>query len=60
MPSAGFETVIPASEWPQTHTLDRTATAIGSKTVRPAKNRNGYKQFFIILVTMQTKTYFTP
>jgi hypothetical protein len=28
--SAGFEPTIPASEWPQTHTLDRMATRLGS------------------------------
>jgi hypothetical protein len=29
MPPAGFEPIKPVSEWPQTHALDRTATAIG-------------------------------
>ena len=29
MPPAGFEPAIPASERPQTHALDRTATGIG-------------------------------
>jgi hypothetical protein len=29
MPSVGFEPAIPASERPQTHALDRTATGIG-------------------------------
>jgi hypothetical protein len=29
MPPAGFEPTIPASERPQTHALDRAATAIG-------------------------------
>jgi hypothetical protein len=29
MPLAGFEPTIPASERPQTHALDRAATAIG-------------------------------
>ena len=29
MPPAGFEPAIPASEWPQTHALDRAATGIG-------------------------------
>ena len=33
MPQAGFEPAIPASERPQTHTLDRTATRIGQKQV---------------------------
>jgi hypothetical protein len=29
MPPVGFELTIPASEWPQTDTLDRVATGIG-------------------------------
>jgi hypothetical protein len=29
MPPVGFEHAIPASERPQTHTLDRAATGIG-------------------------------
>jgi hypothetical protein len=29
MPSAGFETAIPAVKWLRTHTLDRKATWIG-------------------------------
>jgi hypothetical protein len=29
MPPAGFETTIPASEWPQTYVLDRAATGTG-------------------------------
>jgi len=29
MPLTGFEPAIPVSEWPQTHTVDRTATGIG-------------------------------
>ena len=29
MPPVGFEPTIPASEWPQTHALDRAATGIG-------------------------------
>ena len=29
MPAAGFEPAIPASERPQTYTLDRAATRIG-------------------------------
>jgi hypothetical protein len=28
---AKFESAIPASEWPQTHALDRAATGIGNK-----------------------------
>jgi hypothetical protein len=30
MPSVGFERAIPASEWPQTHALDRETTGIGT------------------------------
>jgi hypothetical protein len=33
MPSVGFETTILVSERPQTHTLDRTATGIGTGMV---------------------------
>jgi hypothetical protein len=29
MPPAGYESAIAASEWPQTHALDRAATAVG-------------------------------
>jgi hypothetical protein len=29
MPPVGFEPVIPASEWPQTHAFDRAATWVG-------------------------------
>jgi hypothetical protein len=29
MTSAGFEPTIPASEWPQTHAVDRAANGIG-------------------------------
>ena len=44
MPPAGFEPTIPASERPQTHTLDRAATGIGLgsnpslRSERPATN----------------------
>ena len=34
MPPAGFEPTIPASEWVQTHTLDRAATGIGVSPVQ--------------------------
>jgi len=34
MPPAGFEPAIPASEWPQTHALDHSATGIGTWTNR--------------------------
>jgi len=32
MPSAGFESAIPASQQPQSHDFDRAATGIGNKT----------------------------
>ena len=33
MPPAGFEPVIPASERPQSHALDRAATGIGTNII---------------------------
>jgi hypothetical protein len=33
MPPTGFEPAIPASEQPQTHALDRAATAIGGNSM---------------------------
>ena len=43
MPLAGFEPAIPASDRPQTLTLDRSATGIGQwfnpQTVQPAASR---------------------
>jgi len=33
MPQAGFEPEIPASGWPQTHTLDCAATGIGHNKI---------------------------
>jgi len=33
MSPAGFEPTIPASEWPQTHILDRATTEIGLKFI---------------------------
>jgi hypothetical protein len=33
MPSAGFESAIPASQQPQTHGFDRAATGTGNKTI---------------------------
>jgi len=32
-PPAGFEPAIPASEWPQTHALERADTGIGEKNI---------------------------
>ena len=39
MPSVGFEPAIPASEWPQTHALDRAATGIGDCDYMESKNK---------------------
>jgi hypothetical protein len=36
MPSVGFEPTILVSERPKTHSLDRTATGIGSRPNRPS------------------------
>jgi hypothetical protein len=48
MPSAGFEPKIPASERPQTHALDRAATAIGEVLMVTVKEvtREGLRQDF--------------
>jgi hypothetical protein len=37
MPLAGIEPEIPAVERPQTHALDRAATGVGTKIIRPQK-----------------------
>jgi hypothetical protein len=37
MTPAGFEPKIPASKRPQTHTLDRAVTGIGSTNINPLK-----------------------
>jgi hypothetical protein len=34
MPSTGFEPAIPASEWPQTHALDRAVTSKQCRRIR--------------------------
>jgi len=41
MPQSGLKPIIPASEWPQTHALDREATAIGSGDFTQGKNSKG-------------------
>jgi hypothetical protein len=41
MVPAGFESVIPASEWPQTHASDRAATGIGAYAVALQLNAVG-------------------
>jgi hypothetical protein len=40
----GFEPAFPASEWPQTHALDRTASGVGIKPLV------GYNAADLILV----------
>jgi len=35
MPSAALNSTIPASKWPQTHTLDRVITGIGRQYALP-------------------------
>jgi len=46
MPTAGFETAIPASERPHTHVLDRAATGIGEcKVNKPSKLNILFTQF---------------
>jgi hypothetical protein len=56
MPPAGFETAIPASERPQTHTLDRAATGIDQlsfmilKRVMKCKGKVGYPLFIFVFV----------
>ena len=37
MSLAGFEPAIPASDWPQTHALDRAATVIVTEVPYPYK-----------------------
>jgi len=43
MPPAGLEPIIPASEGPLTHALDRVATGIGSGDFTQGKNGRGVK-----------------
>jgi hypothetical protein len=47
MPLAGFEPTVPASELPQTHTLDREATGIGH-VIRQDKLAVGWR--FVLIV----------
>jgi len=35
MPPAAFNSTIPASQWPQTHNLDRVTTGIGRQYALP-------------------------
>jgi hypothetical protein len=50
MPSAGFESAIPAGEWLQTHALDRSATGIG-------KVADIHSQYVIIIAFMYTVVF---
>jgi len=43
MPPAGFEPKIPASEWPQTHSLERAATGIDTLFITFSKLFKNYK-----------------
>jgi hypothetical protein len=43
MPPAEFETVIPASERPQTHALDCAATGIGSNSIYEGESNENFK-----------------
>jgi len=57
MPPLGFEPIIPASERPQTHTLDRAASGIGFRrhsgheiTSHEGKYSNMYPKIVQVLV----------
>jgi len=53
MPLAGFEPVIPASERPQSHALDRAATGTGSQTLSSAElvqSAHSYSFYVITIV----------
>ena len=49
MPLAVFEPTITASEWPQTHALDRSATGIGAGRIMSIKIRMETYDLFIIM-----------
>jgi hypothetical protein len=53
MPKAGFEPTIPASERPQTHALDRTATAIGVLLISWLKYTLTYLIIIIIIINLK-------
>jgi hypothetical protein len=42
MPPAGFKPMIPGSQWPQNHALDRAATGIGCKDKCVSKLRTSF------------------
>jgi len=46
MPPAGLEPTIPASERPQTHAVDRTATGIGIESVRSVISTEVHNIYF--------------
>jgi hypothetical protein len=48
MPPAGFEPAIPASQRPQTHTLNRAANAIGTTVVIFCKIRFDLQEFYCL------------
>jgi hypothetical protein len=57
MPLAGFESVIPASERPQTHALDRMATGIGSRSYVYMSICSGRQNSISGHVTVTTSSY---
>ena len=50
MPPAEFEPAIPASERPQTHALDRSATEIDRLHMYRSYNLKSYKQSATLLI----------
>jgi len=56
VPPAGFEPAIPASERPQTHTLDRAATGIGVSKDYVTENR-GREVTILILSNLSPETH---
>jgi hypothetical protein len=57
MAPAGFQPTIPASEWPQTHCLDRVATGIGKFLSTPSNVKLVIHRMILIesLMTTQKK-----
>ena len=56
MPPVGFEPAIPASERPQTHTLDGTATGIGKHMRQDHKNQHDISEI-LNLQKLQSDMY---
>jgi len=63
MPLTGCEPTIPASERPQTHTLDRAATGINCLRSRAKRIMKHYRYritFFYIILTQQSDDTLRP